>query len=132
MYFDQVYTQLTNIMQQSIAPEVTDTYAPLKADPSSTPSILHEALKPFVRSRERGACRSVGLMVNYDQVFQQKAWSYSLSWNTTGGTAPFDGGVGTVAASGTLSFAQQNSPPTLPSTLTVIGPYGDIVRQLAW
>jgi hypothetical protein len=75
---------------------------------------------------------SGGASVNYDQGFQQKVYSYSLSWSTSGGTASFDG-IGNVAASGSLSFNQENEPPAIPSTLTVTGPYGPpVTQQISW
>ncbi len=72
-----------------------------------------------------------GATVNYDNGYQQKVWSYSLSWSTSGGTASFDG-IGNVAASGSLAFHQENSPPALPTALTVIGSYGGTKQAINW
>ncbi len=71
---------------------------------------------------------SGGGAVNYDNGFQQKTWSYSLSWSTSGGTALFDG-IGDVAAAGSISFNQANTPPAIPTTLTVTGRYGRPLTQ---
>ena len=64
--------------------------------------------------------------------FRHRVWNYSLSWITSGGTASFDG-VGNVNASGSMSWNNENSPPSLPSTLTVTPRLGPpIAQQINW
>jgi hypothetical protein len=54
-------------------------------------------------------------------------YSYDLSWSTSGGVASFDT-IGNVVASGSSAY-RSKFPPTLPTTLTVAGPFGRPATQ---
>jgi hypothetical protein len=126
---DATITQASADRDAHVSAVLAGLLATLGQPPTLAAQFLELVASPLPSSgRILSLTGSGGGTVNYDNGFQQKAWSYSLSWSTSGGTAAFDG-VGEVAASGSLSFNQANTPPAIPAMLTVTGRYGPPVTQ---